>query len=266
MLSGWKRRWFVIQSPTYQSPDAVFRYYETPTAPEPKGAVVLNRSATLAICKKGKHANCFCITSQGKSDSKPICTILAVDAQEELPRWMRSLQDAINSSGGVVGEDASVIARGFKPQWYAAGVHGGMVNKRDAANLEQLADLDEDQLQGLRVKKLKQLAAYLAVNVYDVAEPEEKKEGYKHMWISLDEDTMRFKKEVARRIYTARHLHQGAAAEGAKTRFDDLHDALQQATHNATKGGRFAQVVKDANATKEFPAEDFARRVKGHQQ
>ena len=40
LLSGWKRRWFVIQSPTYQSPDAVFRYYETPTAPEPKGAVV----------------------------------------------------------------------------------------------------------------------------------------------------------------------------------------------------------------------------------
>ena len=75
------------------------------------------------------------------------------------------------------------------------------------------------------------------------------------MWISLEEDTARYKKEVARRIWTARHLHEGAAKDAANTNFDDLHDM-----HS---GDRFHAVVKEAmRDASQDPAHDYNARLK----
>ena len=67
ILARDKRRWFVLTQPEDDG-EATFRYYDSPpinlATTTPRGAIVLNRSAVLAMDGESKLHNAFKITSK----------------------------------------------------------------------------------------------------------------------------------------------------------------------------------------------------------
>ena len=172
---SWKRRWFVLTQPTEGRP-ATFAYYDGPqaTLDEPKGLVLLNASAQLFMTDKTKKPHCFCIQSIGASDNKPVTTILSASSNEEVRKWMRSLQEAIKQSGGAIDHTAKLSK-------LAAANNTMMTSmKMDAAKIamyESLKKLDEPELMELNKAKLVDLLKYLHVEIPKAALNEKLRDG-----------------------------------------------------------------------------------------
>jgi len=181
-------------TPPSEAGDAAFRYFVHPAAPEPKGSVVLNQSATLVMSTASGNKHAFAITSQGANDPKPVTTILSASSAEELRRWIRSLNEAIKASGGVVQREATTAA-------VAAAAAKDRMPKQ-AASLEQLKALDEPELKQLRLKRLRAYLDYLQIDYSDVRDPA------KDQFTSLEEDTERYKCELVSRVMNLRELHK----------------------------------------------------------
>ena len=181
MFAKNKRRWFVLTQP--EAPvegdegggsEATFRYYDGPPTAlgpevrEPRGAVVLNRDAKLAIDSASKLANAFVVTSQGTSDAKAICTTLAAETNADLARWMKALHSAIGASGGKV-KALKDLGKDFRGAAKAAHKPGALVRKASMERnrmMMQLERLEREELMELKVKVLQDLCDHLDV-VFD---------------------------------------------------------------------------------------------------
>ena len=176
-----KRRWFVLTQPA-EGDEATFRYYDGPPTAlgpevrEPRGAVVLNRDAKLAIDSASKLANAFVITSQGASDAKAICTTLAAETNADLARWMKALHGAIGASGGKV-KALKDLGKDFRGAAKAAHKPGALVRKASMERnrmMMQLERLEREELMELKVKVLHDLCDHLDV-VFDRRKDKDKR-------------------------------------------------------------------------------------------
>jgi len=171
---SWKRRWFVLTQPSEGRP-ATFAYYDGPnvTNDPPRGLVLLNASAQIFMTDKTKKPHCFCIQSTGAKDGKAITTILSATSNEEVKKWMRSLQGAIKASGGVVDQSAKLSK--------LAALGGTMTSQKMGATktamFENLKRLEEPELLNLPMKKLEELAKYLDMSVPKEALTEKLRDG-----------------------------------------------------------------------------------------
>jgi len=155
---------------------------------------VLNRSAKLQIKKNPSRPNVFFVTSQGKSDSKPITTVLAAGSTEEMTKWVRALEECIASSGGTIDRQRTRAALQATAR---------MQMPKQAANLEALKELNEGELCHLKIKKVKELADYMHIDYSNLREPSKDKEKMR----TLEEDVDRYKKELAARIVSMKQMN-----------------------------------------------------------
>jgi len=162
VLARDKRRWFVMTQPE-EGQDATFRYYDAPphipSAPA-RGAIILNGDATLLVEEGSKHAHAFAITSRGVNDAKPITTVLAAETKADLARWMKAIHMAIKASGGTKLAPLRALGRA------SANVVKLQKASAQMVQLEQMSKLEREELLGLRIKQLQELATHLDV-AYD---------------------------------------------------------------------------------------------------
>jgi len=162
MLSRDKKRWFVLTQPE-EGQGATFRYYDSPphipSAPA-RGAVVLNRDATLEVDSESKYPHAFVITSKGENDSRAIATSLAADSKADLGRWMKAIHMAIKASGGRKLAPLRALGR--------ASAAAAQLQKASSqlCQLVQMAKLEQEELKQLRIKQLQEVATHLDV-AYD---------------------------------------------------------------------------------------------------
>ena len=162
---GWKKRWFVL-TPAAESGD--FKYHESPQSAgkREKGAIALNKGAQVFITDKTKKPHCFCITSQGEKDARPITTVLSAGGAMDLKKWIKSVQDVIIAAGGD-NKIGGATLDGKAPK-LARGASGTGVG-RDA-NLEKLASLDAEAMRTLRMKQLEAICNYMDIMVPESAD------------------------------------------------------------------------------------------------
>ena len=162
MLSRDKRRWFVLTQPETGA-NPIFRYYVAPppsASTPPRGNVVLNRNTVLAVDDASSRKHAFAITSQGANDARPVTTSLAAESHADVTRWMKALRQAIQASGGEVASLGELADQSRRDTRAKSRVSRHSVR---ASNLDALSHLDEDQLAGLRLKKLYELAEHMQV-------------------------------------------------------------------------------------------------------
>jgi len=183
-MVGWKRRWFVLGQG-----DSLLNYYESPTSSAVKGYIPL-RGAEVFVPRqvlkiKSDYKINFCVASQdgGTGSSDPTCTLLAATTMEERDMWVTAIQAAAKPQVDKAKSEVSTAAATSAPS--AGGEGRGRTASRagmgtDAAaaaldagaevSLEQLKWCDADQLQAVRIKKLKQVLAYMDVDITGASE------------------------------------------------------------------------------------------------
>jgi len=172
-MSGWKRRWFELPKGRI-GPDSELKYYDSPSAVQPKGAIRLMGSDVFIPKQvrgiKPEYRNNFCVTSEAieKGKATVICTLLAASSVDDRNMWVQSLSDAIKplAAAGKGGGDvprAPSVTKGNDAG--ASGLHAGASN-----NLEQMKMLDKDVLETLRIKQLKAILVHMKVDATDAVE------------------------------------------------------------------------------------------------
>jgi len=146
--------------------DPTFRYYDGPPQKSnaPRGTVVLNADAKLAIDTESSLPNAFKITSKGTNDPRELTTTLAADTRVDMDRWIKALRKAIADSGGKVEQLSKLRDEARRLQKASSHV----------TNLKQLANLERDELMGLTLKVLHEICEYLDI-VFDRSTDKNKK-------------------------------------------------------------------------------------------
>ena len=170
LSSGWKRRWFVLTQGD-EGCDATCRYFKDYNAcmanAPPLGQVVINSGAKLHVATSGESSkpNSLCVVSQGAADDKSVSTVLACANRAEMDKWMKSFTRAIKTSGGSVSAGKLLAAQEATQRRFEK-ISATM------ANTMALAELDTEELTGVKMKKLYEVASYLDVQLPPDLEPE----------------------------------------------------------------------------------------------
>jgi len=176
-MSGWKKRWFELPKGRI-GPDSELKYYDSPSATTPKGAIRLQGSDVFIPKQvrgiKPEYRHNFCVTSEAieKGKATVICTLLAAASVEDRNMWVQSLSDAIKPLAAA-GRKADSMRRAPSARTNAmpgndagaSGLHAGASN-----NLEQMKMLDKDVLETLRIKQLKAILAHMKADTTDAVE------------------------------------------------------------------------------------------------
>jgi hypothetical protein len=171
-----KRRWFVLTN-AEDGNDATFRYYDKPMVRRavPLGAVVLNASAQLNYVESAAKDHSFCIVSQGENDPSPVTTVLSAPDGKECGKWMKALAAAIKSCGGETDvEHLQTAHREATRRRIDKNKEVTKLKSKNGAKMgfDQLAELEPEELDMLKEKQLRKLAAHLDLT-FDFT-------GYKH--------------------------------------------------------------------------------------
>jgi len=170
-MSGWKRRWFELPKGRI-GPDSELKYYDSPNATQPKGAIRLLGSDVFIPKQvrgiKADYRHNFCVTSEAieKGKATVICTLLAAGTVEDRNMWVQSLSDVIKplaAASKMRAPSAKQVLPGNDSG--ASGLQAGA-----STNLEQMKMLDKDVLETLRIKQLKAILSYMKADFGDAVE------------------------------------------------------------------------------------------------
>ena len=177
--AGWKKRWFVLAMPSKACAGELV-YSEGPSAKKAKGSIAL-KGCDVFVPKRlrgtGSHTHCFCVTSQGTdegaSKASTTCTLLAASSEDELNKWMQSLQAAIQAAAEYAARADGRLntARGGQAPGAVGGDAGATSLHAGAQmNLQQLKALDAETLLTLRIKQLKGVLDSMGIDYADCVE------------------------------------------------------------------------------------------------